>query len=130
MLDPELKAYLESMRHDLKEHAERLNQATRQDLTQQMNGMRDALEGQIADSRTHAEHLNQATRQDLMAHADRLNQETRVLLEVLRDDLKGVADGVLSVNEKLDRFQHATDHQLAQLDTRVLRLEAQSSGAS
>jgi hypothetical protein len=81
-------------------HAERLNQETRQDLM------------------AHAERLNQGTRQDLMAHAERLNQETRVLIEDVRHDLQGVADGVLTVNQKLDRY-------IAETDLRITRLERQ-----
>ena len=91
-MDPELKAYLEGMF---------------QNLTQQ-----------IAQSRGHAERLNQETRQDLMAHAERLNQETRVLIEDVRHDLQGVADGVLTVNQKLDRY-------IAETDLRITRLERQ-----
>ena len=105
MIDPDLKAYLDSMRQDLTdqiagvcEHAERLNRETRE----------------------HAEQLNQETRE----HAERLNQETRVLLEDVRHDVKGVADGVLLLNEKLALFQEATVREISNLDHRVMRIEA------
>ena len=37
-------------------------------------------------------------------HSERLNQETRLLIEGVRDDVRGVADGVIQVNGRLDRF--------------------------
>lgn len=113
MMDPELKAYLEDMRHDLKQeildsrlHAERQNQETRQDMM------------------THAERLNQETRQDMMAHAERLNQETRLLIEVVRDDVRGIADGVIQINTRLDRLEQSVDERFQQHDQRLMRLES------
>lgn len=94
-MDAELKVYLDAMRQELtqqiaesRQHTEHLNEETRQDLM------------------AHAEHLNKETRQ----HAERLNHETRVLIEDVRHDLQGVADGVLTANQKLDRV--LTDHEV------------------
>ncbi len=134
-MDLELKAYLESLRHDLMAHAEQMNRSTRQDLTQQMDGMRQAL-------MTHAEELNQDTRRDLMAHAEQLNgatrqhteqlnRETRILVEDLRDQIQLVAEGLATVSDKLERFHDEMEAQIFGLDKRVMRLEAQqrSSGS-
>lgn len=118
-MDAELKAYLDALRQELSEqiaesrqHAEQLNQDTRRDLM------------------AHAEQLNQATRQDLMAHAERLNQETRqdltqqiretrVLVEDLRQDLKAVAEGVLTLNDKVDRLMADHEARIARLERRL-----------
>ena len=102
--DPELKAYLDGMR---------------QDLTQQ-----------IAESRLHAEQLNQDTRRDLMAHAEQLNRETGVLIEDVRHQVQLVAEGVITFNEKLDRFHDEVEAQIFGLDKRVMRLEAQRRSGS
>lgn len=81
-----------------------------------LDALRQALSEQIAESRQRVELLNQETRQDLMAHAERLNQATRVLIEGLRHDLQAVAEGVLTVNDKLDRV--TADH-----EARIARME-------
>lgn len=68
-----------------RQHAEQGNKETQQDLI------------------AHAEQLNKDTRQELMAHTDRRINETLVLIEDLRHDLQGIAEGVLTINQKLDR---------------------------
>ena len=108
-MDPELKVYLDAMRQDLMTQAERLNQESRQDLTQQ-----------IAESRQHAERLNRETRE----YAEQLNQETRILMEALHDDVRGVADGVLQLNARLDRLEQSMTEQFQQYDKRLIRVEA------
>ncbi len=84
-----------------------------------LDAMRQALAEQIAETRQHAERLNQDTRQDLMAHAERLNQDTRVLLEDLRHDLQAVAEGVLTVNDKLDRVTADHEDRISRMERRV-----------
>ena len=113
--DPELKAYLDGMRQDLtqqiaesRQHAEQLNQSTRQDLMQQMDGMR----------------------RDLVAHTDQRVNETRVLIEDVRHQIQLVAEGVMNVNEKLDRFHDEVQAKIFGLDSRVMRLEAQRRSGS
>jgi protein-disulfide isomerase-like protein with CxxC motif len=133
-MDPELKAYLDALRQELSEqiaesrqHAERLNDETRQDLMAHAERLNQETR---QDLMAHAERLNQETRQDLMAHAERLNQETRqdltqqiqetrVLIEDLRRDLKAVAEGVLTVNDKLDRVMADHEARIARLERRV-----------
>ena len=60
-----------------------------------------------------------ALRQDLMAHTDLRINETHVLIEDLRHDLQGVAEGVLTVNQKLDRYMADTEQRLTRLERRV-----------
>ncbi len=86
------------LNQETREHAERLNQETRE----------------------HAERLNQETRE----HAEQLNRETRILIEALHDDVRGVADGVLQVNARLDRLEQSVTEQFEQHDKRLMRLEA------
>ena len=123
-MDPELTAYLESMFHNLTEqivqsrqHAEQQNQETRKDL---MAHAEQQNQETRKDLMAHAELLNQETRKDLMTHATQLNQETRVLIEALRHDLQGVADGVLTVNQKLDRSIADHEARLIRLERRML----------
>lgn len=99
-MDPELKAYLEGMF---------------QNLTQQ-----------IAETREHAEQLNRESRK----HTERLNRETRVLVEDVRHQVQLVAKGVLTVNEKLDRFHDDVEAKILKLDRRVMRLEANRGSTS
>ena len=113
----------------------------RQDLTQQIEGVRQDLSQQIVETRQHGEQLNQETRQhveqlnqdtrrDLMAHAEQLNRETGVLIEDVRHQVQLVAEGVMTVNEKLDRFHDEVEAQIFGLDKRVMRLEAQRGSGS
>ncbi|MDA8206493.1 MAG: hypothetical protein M0Z36_10515 [Thermaerobacter sp.] len=132
--DPELKAYLDGMRQDLTQqiaesrlHAEQLNQDTRRDLmahSEQLN------QDTRRDLTAHAEQLNQDTRRDLMAHAEQLNRETGVLIEDVRHQVQLVAEGVITFNEKLDRFHDEVEAKILGLDSRVMRLEAQRRSSS
>ena len=74
-----------------------------------LEGMFQNLTQQIAETREHTE---------------RVNRETRVLVEEVRHQVQLVAEGVLSVNEKLDRFHGDVEAKILKLDRRVMRLEA------
>ena len=54
-------------------------------------------------------------------------QNTRVLLEDVRHDVKAVAEEVSLTNEKLDRFREEVDQKIAVLDTSVMRIKARLS---
>ncbi len=130
-MDLELKVYLDGMRQGLMTHAEQLNQETRQDLTQQIAESRQHAERLNRETREHAEQLNQESRQHAeqlnqgtRILAKQLNQETRILMEALHDDVRGVADGVLQLNARLDRLEQSMTEQFQQHDKRLMRLEA------
>ena len=76
-----------------------------------LEGMFQNLTQQIAETRQE----NQKTRQDLT----RQIAETRVLIEDVRHDVQGVADGVLTVNQKLDRAIADHEERIARLERRV-----------
>ncbi len=76
-----------------------------------LEGMFQNLTQQIAETRQE----NQKTRQDLTQQI----AETRVLIEDVRHDVQGVADGVLTVNQKLDRYIAETDLRITCLERRV-----------
>ncbi len=88
--------------------------------------MRQDLTQQIVESRQHAEQLNRETRQ----HAEQLNRETRILVEDLHHQIQLVAEGVTTVNEKLDRFHAEVEAKILGIDSRVMRLEAQRTSGS
>jgi F0F1-type ATP synthase membrane subunit b/b' len=128
-----------------RQHAEQLNQATRQELTRQIVEFRQQAEqlnqATRRDLMGHVERLIQETRQDLTTHAERLNhktrqdlaeqiretrddlaeqiRQTRVLIENLRHDLQAVAEGVLTVNDKLDRVTADHEARITRLERRV-----------
>ena len=121
-----LTQQMEGVRQDLsqqivetREHAEQLNQESRQH-AEQLN----------QETRQHVEQLNQDTRRDLTAHAEQLNRETGILIEAVRYQVQLVAEGVMTVNEKLDRFHDEVEAQIFGLDKRVMRLEAQRRSGS
>ncbi len=88
--------------------------------------MRQDLTQQIVESRQHAEQLNRETCQ----HAEQLNRETRILVEDLHHQIQLVAEGVTTVNEKLDRFHAEVEAKILGIDSRVMRLEAQRTSGS
>ncbi len=53
-----------------------------------------------------------------------MNRKTRILIEAAHDDVRGVADGVLQVNARLDRLEQFVTEQFQQHDKRLMRLEA------
>ena len=57
-------------------------------------------------------------------HSERLNQETRLLIEGVRNDVRGVADGVIQVNGRLDRLEQSVSAPFQQHDKRLMRLES------
>ncbi len=77
--------------------------------------MRQDLTQQIVESRQHAEQLN---------------RETRILVEDLHHQIQLVAEGVTTVNEKLDRFHDEVEAKILGIDSRVMRLEAQRRSGS
>lgn len=81
----------------------------------------------------------EALREDLGAKIDRVGAalveqfaENRrhfdVVAEGLRSDIRLVAEGVVMVDEKLDRFRDEVRTQFGQVDQRFLRVEARLGG--
>ena len=64
--------------------------------------------------------MDQATA-DLLRHIDLVG-------EALLEQLRLVAEGVLNVNQKLDRFRAEVADEFRQVDRRLLRLEARVLG--
>ena len=100
---------------ETRQHAEQLNQATRQDLTQQ-----------IAESRQHAEQLNTQTRQDLHRRIDETHQriddttrETRVLLEDMRHQIQLLAEVVTTVRDQLGCIIADHEERITRLERRI-----------
>lgn len=96
-MDAELKAYLDAMRQDLA--------------------------GQIVQSRAHTEQLHgealqraEQLHEKTLDHAEQLHTRARILIEAVQHDVRLLADGVVALNEKLDRV--ADDH-----EERIQRLE-------
>ncbi len=121
-MEPELKSYLDAMREDLsaqiatssaraetinsetREHAERLNAETREH-AERLN----------AETREHAERLNAETRE----HFEDLHRQNRILIEDLHQEVRAVAEGVQTVNEKLDRIFSDHERRIQRLEERM-----------
>ena len=125
-MDEEIKGYLESLRQDLTEQiaassagSEQVNAETRLH-AERLNAKSLAhAEHLSAESLAHTERLNAETRADLerfRAHADDQHTWARILIENLHHDVRLVAEGVKTVNDKLDRIFE--DHEM-----RIKRLE-------
>lgn len=80
-----------------------------QELKAYLDAMQESLVTRMVD-------LNTETRAQAREHAERLHTKAVVLIEAVHQDVRIVAEGVATVNEKLDRI--ADDH-----EQRIQRLE-------
>lgn len=129
-MDPELKAYLDTMQKTLaqeiamsRHHAEELSRATRNDAVLKIDGMRVNLTEQMDGVRVNLTAQLDGTRLDLTQqiaesrqYASPLNQETRILVEDVKHLVQLVAEGITTLRHQLGR--KIDDHEV-----RISRLE-------
>lgn len=76
--------------------------------------------------------LGQELKQELGARIAESAAETRrhfdVVAERLMDRIQLVGEGVIGVDQKLDRFRAEVAHEFRRVDRRLLRLEARVTG--
>lgn len=60
--------------------------------------------------------------------AEETRRHSGVVAEGLRDEIRLVAEGVLTVDQKLERFRGEVAEEFRRVDTRLLRLEARILG--
>ena len=99
-VDADLKTYLDAMRHEFRHD----NEETRK-VAWQLN----------QETRKLAQQLNQETRE----LAQQLNQETRILIEAVQHDVRGVADGFIQLDRKIDRIFDDHESRIARLEGRM-----------
>lgn len=126
-MDAELRKYLEALRagqealrQEMLSRFQRVESRVEQvenSITEEVAGLRDevvvAFEGMHKETRREF-----ATLREEIQRGDR---ETGMLVEAVRDEVRGVADGVLMVREMLERSQ---EEQNREIDLRRVPLEA------
>ncbi|HET7874158.1 MAG TPA: hypothetical protein VFN71_01430 [Methylomirabilota bacterium] len=66
-------------------------------------------------------------REEIAASAEETRRYTGVLIESVRTDVRAVAEGVMAVDEKLERFRVEVRDEFGRVDRRLLRLETRVS---
>ena len=100
-------------------------------------GLEGLLERHLEATREMIRESSQGLREDLGAKIDANSEritETRrhltVLIEGVRDDVRAIAEGLETEQQRSERFQEETRNTTDQLDRRVTRLEAQAFSSS
>jgi hypothetical protein len=65
-----------------------------------------------------------ATREEVRAEARETRRHFDVVAESLHDDIRLVAEGLVALGAKFDRFRRRVDRDLAKVDERLTALEA------
>ena len=106
-MDQELIAYLEERFREVQEQFA----AFREETNQQFAASREETNQQFAASREETNQQFAASREETSQRFQRLEEEVRhngVEIEGLRGEIRQVAEGVASANERLDAFQKYT----------------------
>jgi hypothetical protein len=94
---------------------DRLRDDLLQALRQELGGATETLRQEMGTS---AETL----RQEIAASAEETRRHTGVLIEAVRSDVRAVAEGVMAVDERLERFRAEVHSEFERVDRRLLRL--------
>jgi len=118
-VDQELVAYLDRRFSELKSE---LKSELRSELTLD-------LRGEIASSAAGLKsEITLALRAEIAASAAETRRHFDVVAERLMDKIQLVGEGVIGVDQKLDRFRGEVAEEFRQVDRRLLRLEARAIG--
>jgi hypothetical protein len=100
---------------------DRLREDLRQDIQASADGLREDLRQDIQAS---AADLRQEFRQDIQASAAETRRHFEVVAESLRSDIQVVAEGLSTLDEKVERFRDEVHQEFGKVDRRFLHLEA------
>ena len=111
-MDHELKVYLDGMRDSLINYMGNQIEDTRRELKQVIGVTKREL-------MQHTYEQVSQTKQELMQYTDSGLNKAQVLIESLHQDIRGVADGVLQVEAKLDRICADHERRITNLENRT-----------
>ena len=129
-MDQELVAYLDRRFSELKsELRSELTLELRGEITTSAAWVTSELRGEIAASGAGLKsEIRLALRAEIAASAAETRRHFDVVAERLMDKIQLVDEGVIGVDQKLDRFRGEVAEEFRQVDRRLLRLEARAIG--
>jgi len=129
-VDQELVAYLDRRFSELKsELRSELTLELRGEITTSAAWVTSELRGEIAASGAGLKsEITLALRAEIAASAAETRRHFDVVAERLMDKIQLVGEGVIGVDQKLDRFRGKVAEEFRQVDRRLLRLEARAIG--
>jgi chromosome segregation ATPase len=124
-MDQELIAYLEERFRE----SSRQMQSFREETSRQIAGLSGEVGSLREETRSRFEQVDEALREN----RDEI-RHTQIVMESMRSDIQGVAEGVLSTNQRLDAFREEVQQEFKEvrystrlaygdMDKRVLSLE-------
>ena len=129
-VDQELVAYLDRRFSELKsELRSELTLELRGEITTSAAWVTSELRGEIAASGAGLKsEITLALRVEIAASAAETRRHFDVVAERLMDKIQLVGEGVIGVDQKLDRFRGDVAEEFRRVDRRLLRLEARAIG--
>jgi hypothetical protein len=129
-VDQELVAYLDRRFSELKsELGSELTLELRGEITTSAAWVTSELRGEIAASGAGLKsEITLALRAEIAASAAETRRHFDVVAERLMDKIQLVGEGVIGVDQKLNRFRGEVAEEFRQVDRRLLRLEARAIG--
>jgi glutathione S-transferase len=125
-VDPELVEYFDRRFSELKsELKSELLPDIRSEIAASAEALRSNLRAEIAAG---AEALRSDLRAEIAASAAETRRHFDVVADRLMDKIQLVGDGVIGVDQKLDRFRGEVADEFRRVDRRLLRLEARIIG--
>jgi hypothetical protein len=117
-VDPELVAYFDRRFAELKSS---ITGELRAEITASATGVKSELRAEIAA-------IQSDLRSEIAASAAETRRHFDVVADRLTDKVQLVGEGVIGVDQKLDRFRGEVADEFRRVDRRLLRLEARTLG--
>ena len=121
-MDPELVAYFDRRFAELESE---ITGELRAEIAAGATGVKSELRGEIAAG---AAAIQSDLRSEIAASAAETRRHFDVVADRLMDKIQRVGEGVIGVDQKLDRFRGEVADEFRRVDRRLLRLEARTIG--
>jgi len=117
----ELSGFREEFRDELRQELSGFREEFRGELRQELSGLREEFRGEL---RQELSGLREELRVDIAASAVETRRHFDVVAEQLMDKIQLVGEGVIGVDQKVDRLAAEMRTEFQNVDRRFLHLEA------
>jgi archaellum component FlaC len=104
-------------------------QSFREENSRQMQSFREETSGQVQSFREEISHQIEALRQETMSRFEQVDdvvrqnkdeiRHTQIMVEAVRSDLQGVAEGVMGANERIDALREEMKQEVGKVGDRI-----------
>jgi hypothetical protein len=127
--DPSLNEVRQDLRQEIQASAAETRQyvdATAVDLRQEIQASAAEVRRELREEiRASAAEIRADLRQEIQGSAAETRRHFDVVAEALRSDNRLLAEGLVALDQKVERFHAETQEQFHQVDRRLLRLEVE-----